>query len=113
MEFNASTGQVSGTPTETCSGLELTFTASNDVGSAEKTVTLTIKGVKPKITSVAKDFSAGVVGESYSGTLEYTGTETVTITAEKLPDGLSVSSTGEISGTPTKSGNYSVKFKKN
>ena len=111
LEFDTDTGKITGTPEECCTNLELTFTATNDVGSNSKTLKLTIKGVKPTIKSVAKNFSAGVVGQEYSGQLSYTGTTPITLTVTNLPEGLTMSSTGEITGTPTKSGTFNTTFK--
>ena len=110
LAIDADTGKISGTPTEMCKDREITFKAENDAGSAEKTLKLTIKGVKPVIKSVAKNFATGIVGEEYSADLTYTGTTPITLTATNLPAGLTMSSAGEITGTPTKSGAYSVKF---
>ena len=111
LTLDSDTGKITGTPTEMCTNLALTFKAENDVGSATKELKLTIKGVKPTIKSVAKNFPAGIVGQEYSADLTYTGTAPITLTATNLPDGLEMSATGAITGTPTKSGTYNVTFK--
>lgn len=64
--------------------------------------------VVPSITTTS--LPQGKVDESYSATLSATGTAPVSWSAAGLPSGLSCSSTGTISGTPTQSGTYTVKI---
>jgi hypothetical protein len=62
--------------------------------------------VAPTITSSAP--TAGSVGTAYTYTLNATGTAPITfsVTSGALPNGLSLSSAGVISGTPTAAGTY-------
>ena len=108
LSFNATTGVISGTPTTAgtssfvaqvvdSSDVPDTVTAARQITIGNAIAPLTISGNPP----------TGVVGAPYStlltgggGTAPYT----FTITAGALPAGLTLSSTGVISGTPTASG---------
>lgn len=84
--------------------------ASNAADSVSKSYSLMVKtiSVVPSITTTS--LPQGKVDESYSATLSATGTAPVSWSAAGLPSGLSCSSTGTISGTPTQSGTYTVKI---
>jgi hypothetical protein len=60
----------------------------------------------PTITSGAPP-SAAYVGAPYNFTLTASGSPTFSVTSGALPNGLSLSSGGVISGTPTTPGNFS------
>lgn len=70
-----------------------------------------------KIVSInSKSFDNGTVGESYSSSLNSTnikGTATYSLESGTLPGGLSLSTAGVISGTPTTSGTYNFSIKVN
>jgi hypothetical protein len=113
LSFNSSTGVLSGTPAAGTGGTyNLTFTATNGVGSpATQNFTLTI-GQAPTITSTnSATFTAGTAG---SFTLTATGFPGPTFSESgSLPTGLSFnSSTGVLSGTPSAGtgGTYVVTF---
>lgn len=62
--------------------------------------------VAPTITTTG--LPTGYLDTAYSQTIQYTGsTSTFSVTSGALPDGLTLSSGGVLSGTPTTPGNYS------
>ncbi len=109
VTFNASTGVLSGTPTQEGT-YTIDFEADNGVGSnATQSFTLTVEAA-PAITSANNvTFSEGVTG---SFTVTATGTPGPTITETgKLPAGVTFNtSTDVLSGTPTQEGTYSINF---
>lgn len=107
LTFDTSTGKITGTPSEVCTDRAITILAVNTGGLAQQEYSLTVKAVAPKITT--KQLSDAVQGSAYSFDLEATGTPVITWAAEGLPAGLSISTTGTISGTPTESGKFTVK----
>ena len=109
LSLNASTGIISGTPTR-AGTYSITITARNSYGNDANTYTVTIAaaGVRPTITT--SSLPDGKLNEAYSQTLTATGTSPIawSVTSGALPEGLTLNSeTGEISGTPSKSGSYS------
>ena len=107
LTFNSKTNKLEGTPTETCTDREITAVATNMGGRTEMAYTLTVQGNPPKITT--KSLPDAANGTAYSVTLEATGTPSITWSADGLPKGLSISSRGQISGTPTEGGTFKVK----
>ncbi|GHU80507.1 hypothetical protein FACS1894191_5940 [Clostridia bacterium] len=105
----SSGGVISGTPT-TAETATFTVKASNGVNpDATKQLSITIEaatpsGTAPTITTNA--LANGTVNTVYSETLTATGDATITwsVTAGSLPSGLTLSSGGVISGTPTAAG---------
>ena len=108
LTFDSSTGKITGTPSEVCTGRPITILAVNTGGLAQQEYSLTVKAVAPKI--ITKQLPDATQGNAYSTALEATGTPAITWTAEGLPAGLSMSTAGTISGTPTESGKFSVKI---
>jgi uncharacterized repeat protein (TIGR03803 family) len=100
-------GVLSGTPTATGS-FTFTVTATDSVGgAASKSLTVVINPV-PSITTTA--LANGTIGVAYSQTISTTGgtgTPSFTTTAGTLPTGLTLSTGGVLSGTPTVLGTYS------
>ena len=99
------------TPTTGFFGTDtFTYTASNSAGtSTAATVTITV--TSPPITVTPTTLASGTFGTAYSQTLTATGgaspyTFTTGITSGALPTGLSLSSAGVISGTPTAAGTF-------
>ena len=76
-----------------------------DTGMGMMDVTLSVSATKPTITTSA--LPDGSVGTAYDFTLTATGTTPITWSASGLPDGLSCSNAGIISGTPTTVGYHS------
>jgi len=109
LSFSTSTGTVSGKPTKKTSAT-ITFKASSTSWEVSKNIVITIepKPVKPKVSgSKLKD---GEIGESYSATLKTSGTTPISLSAKGLPSGLSMTSDGEVSGTPTVAGTFTVQI---
>ena len=108
LTFNAGTGVLSGTPTETGT---FTFTLKAYLSSSQthtKTFTLT---VEPSLVITTSSYLPdGYAGKSYEGITLSTDIEygtLVTWTAEDMPDGLTIGPrTGTISGTPSTEGYY-------
>jgi uncharacterized repeat protein (TIGR01451 family) len=105
----SSNGVLSGTPTSPSSTFTVTVTDSNNC-TASKIYTLTLTDPLPPITITPTNLVAGVVGVNYSHTLVAsgdTGPYSFTNTAGSFPPGLSLSSSGVLSGVPTAAGSYS------
>ncbi|PHV70916.1 hypothetical protein CS063_07800 [Sporanaerobium hydrogeniformans] len=79
-------------------------------GTASMTINVQTPA-KPSITPTT--LLSGIVGTAYSETLQATGypTPTWSKASGNLPDGLTLSSEGKITGTPTKSGTFSFTVK--
>ncbi len=102
LSLNSATGEISGTPTTAETAF---FTVqARDVASAtvEKDLSITIYG---PLTIVTSSLSLdGMVGRSYNQTLTASGGVlgyTWFVSSGYLPEGLSLSPSGVISGTPT------------
>jgi large repetitive protein len=112
LSFNAATGLLTGTPaTGTGGTYDLTFTATNGIGpDASQSFTLIVDEA-PTITSInSANFTVGTAG---TFDLAATGFPAPTFNeAGALPNGLSFSPTGVLSGTPLPGtgGTYSVTF---
>jgi hypothetical protein len=109
LTFNSSRGVLSGTPSAGTGGTyTVTFTASNGVGQASQSFTITVDQA-PLITSAnSATFTAGAAG-SFSVTA--TGFPAPTFGVRRLPAWLTLnSSTGLLSGTPPAGagGTYSI-----
>jgi hypothetical protein len=106
LSLNSGNGQISGTPT-TAGTSSFTIQATDANGAtATKAFTLTVNPA-PTITTNSP-LPAGTVGANYlqtlavsGGTLPFTWT---TVPPGTLPAGLTLSSTGQISGMPTTAG---------
>jgi hypothetical protein len=108
---------ISGTPIGITSRREFTFTveASNGADRRDtKEFTLVIDA-PPMITTAS--LPAGTYGTSYNFALQATGNTPITwaVTIGSLPPGLTLSSAGVISGTPTASGtfNFTIQARNN
>lgn len=101
-------GVISGTPT-TGGTYSFTVTVTDATSlSSSATLSITVNTVAPALSITTTSVPAGVVSTAYSttlaasgGTPPYTWSET-----GPLPPGLSLSSAGVISGTPTTAGTY-------
>ena len=101
------TGLISGTPTAAGASI-VTVSATNAGGTGSATVTLTIAPAAvaaPVITSATT--AAGTVGAAFTYQITASNTPT-SFTATGLPAGLTVNSSGLISGTPTAAGASTV-----
>lgn len=106
LGINSNTGEIFGTPTKTGS-FTFTVTATNQYGSSSRNYTMNINE-RPRITSTS--FS-GYAGYKFSATLRATMSRVTWTLNGTLPKGLTLNtSTGEVYGTPTQSGNFTVSF---
>jgi hypothetical protein len=105
-----SAGVLSGTPTVSGT-FQLTFTAQNGAtANANQNFTLTVNPASPlPLTITTTSLPNGTVGTAYTATLNASGgVQPYTWSANGgLPSGLTLSSTGTISGTPAGSGTSS------
>ena len=110
LSFDTTTHALSGTPTAAGS-FSFEIKAANGVApDATKTYTITVAAapVAPAITTAS--LPSGTVGKAYSQQLSATGTAPVmwSIASGSLPAGLTLSSAGVLSGTPTAAGSFAV-----
>ena len=99
------TGEISGTPTTLGTSL-VTLTASNAEATADQALTLIVYPKNPVITST--DTDTATLGQSFSYTITTHNVPT-SYAAADLPPGLRLDPmTGEISGTPTTVGTYTI-----
>ena len=125
LTLDPSTGVISGTPTSSSLGIPHTFRVTDSTQPihqfGELTRTLTINAnVTPVLITTTSPLLDGKVGDAYSITLSATGgtglgTYSWTLASdspESLPDGLTLTSDGALSGTPglLSAGIYSLKF---
>lgn len=106
--LNQATGVIDGTPTS-ATAYAFTVRATNSVGYDEQGYgdTVAATPVAPTISTIA--LNGLTQGVTFSQTLQAVGTTPISfaVTSGTLPAGLSLSSLGTISGTPTGSGAYS------
>ena len=108
LTLNQYSGTISGTPATAGS---FTFQVKvYDSQQASATGSFTIRIAAGAFTITTSSLPAGTVGTAYTATtLAATGgTPPYTWSASGLPSGLSISSAGVISGTPTAAGSFSV-----
>jgi uncharacterized protein YhjY with autotransporter beta-barrel domain len=107
MSFSAASGLLSGTPTVTGS-FPLTVAVTDSSATpvtTSRAYTLTIAAVT--VTLAPATLPNGIVGTAYSASLSANGgvgPYAFTVSAGALPQGLALSTTGAITGTPTRSG---------
>ena len=104
LNFDFSTGVLSGTPTAVTSSTSVTITATNSGGSTTATVSIVVNDVAPSSLTYSPNsftLTKGTAMTSVTPTVSG-GTITSWSVSPSLPVGLSLDgSTGEISGTPT------------
>ena len=108
LTFNTSTGVLSGTPTQ-AGTFPITVTAtdaSGCIGTAPYTLTI----VCNSITVTNPVVNTGIVNVPFSQTFTQAGGlgPTTFSTASALPAGLTLSSSGVLSGTPTQTGSFTI-----
>ena len=104
LSINGATGVISGTPTT--SGSQTFTVLVTDTNGCAGTINYTVSPVCPTITLTPASVPAGTVGAAYSQTLAASGGAspyTWTLQSGTLPAGLSLTTAGVISGTPTTS----------
>ena len=92
-------GIIQGTPT-TAGTFPFSLTVTDSTGSASQNYSITV--VIPPLTFSSTSLSQSISGQPYSGTVSATGgtgTITYAITSGGLPPGLTMSSSGQITGT--------------
>jgi hypothetical protein len=101
LSLEATTGQISGTPTANGT---VSFTAQvTDANNATTSQSFTLR-INKMIVITTNKISDGKVGTAYSKTFHATGGTapfTWSVISGLLPSGLSLSSSGDVSGTPT------------
>jgi hypothetical protein len=110
----STSGQISGTPS--ASGTYSFTVKVTDSSSPAKTATasLSITVASSGFTVTTSSLAGATVGVSYSSTLQASGGTTPyswSLASGQLPTGLSLSTSGQISGTPTASGAFSFTAK--
>ncbi|MBR4196686.1 MAG: putative Ig domain-containing protein [Synergistaceae bacterium] len=105
MSFDSS-GMIYGIPARAGTS-SFTVKASNDYGA--DTAGFTLQAAEA-VTITTDSLKSGKIGRTYIFTLKSSGTSPVTWTAEGLPQGLTLSERGRISGWPEEFGTFSVKF---
>ncbi|MGY5808915.1 putative Ig domain-containing protein [Rhizobium sp. LEGMi198b] len=113
---SASGTAISYTPISGYSGSDsFTYTATNQGGtSAPATVTITVSAPTLALSPSAGALSSGTVGRAYSQTITASGGTapyTYSLVSGALPSGLTLSTSGVISGTPAAAGasNFTVR----
>ncbi len=103
LSLTSNSGVISGTPTGASSG-SVTFQITDAAGiSASQAITVTVNP-PAALTISTMSLPAGTIGTAYSQTLQATGGVPAykwSVTTGSLPAGLTLSSAGVISGTPT------------
>ena len=105
LSLNSASGAISGTPTASGT-FNFTVTVTDSETPTAKTATANLSiTVNPAVSVTTTSLPAGVIGTSYSATLQATGgitPYTWAVTTGTLPAGLSLNAnTGAITGTPT------------
>jgi protocatechuate 3,4-dioxygenase beta subunit len=109
LSLNATTGQLSGTPTR-AGVFTFKLSASNGVGTQAITPDIAVTVSSPPQLVNQTPPTAGVEGTAYSYTFTATGSPepTFAVATGALPDGLNLNTTtGVLSGTPAKPGGFS------
>ena len=107
----SSVGVITGTPTT--AGTSAFSVGVTDAGGQRVTNNFSVT-VVAKVSIVASTPPAGVIGQPYSAALSAsngTAPYSFTVASGSLPAGLTLSSTGMVSGTPTAAGTFSFTVK--
>ena len=112
LSLSADAGIISGIPSVP-GDYSFTISVMNDAGETSADFTVSIA---PIFKAVSPDFTVnmlpeGRVGTAYSAQITVSGTEplTISLSAGEIPEGLTFSN-GLISGTPSRSGTFSLTF---
>lgn len=107
LTLNSSTGAITGTPT-TAGTSTFTIRADRGASSGTRSLTITIAPADPAISITTSTLPSGTVGRTYTAQLASSvSNASWSVSSGNLPSGLTLSSTGTISGTPTSSGTFS------
>ncbi len=111
LSLDTATGALtSADPTDQTSH-SFTIRAANDFGAITQAFTITAgaAGVAPSIAQ--SNTTTPVIGQAFAGGVTASGDPTIVYTSTALPAGLVLNSaTGEVTGTPTTAGTYTVTF---
>ncbi|SEF77781.1 Putative Ig domain-containing protein [Bryocella elongata] len=118
LSFTASTGTITGTPTATGAGtaslsFKMTDSGTATALTATKTLSLTIAPAAA-ITFTTTTLANATYNTAYSATIATAGgagTLTYSLASGSLPTGLSLSTGGALTGTPTAGGSFSFSVK--
>jgi hypothetical protein len=106
----SSNGSITGTPTAATTGTSVTVTATASTGGSASAV-LNFQIASSPVIANANSATTAVINNAYSFVLTATGTSgtiTWSIASGNLPTGLSLSTNGNVSGTPSVSGTTSA-----
>jgi hypothetical protein len=107
LTLNSASGAIGGVPTG-AGTFNFAVQVSNTYGASQKTFSLTVSGVAPKILTTS--LPNGALGVPYAVTLSDTGAQPTTfrVISGALPSGLSLDpNTGRLAGTPNAKGGFS------
>jgi Putative Ig domain len=116
LSLSSSLGQISGTPSQagiSSFGVQITD-SSSPAETAQAQLSLTVAAATTSVQITSSAVPSGQVGSAYSTTLKASGGTAPyswNVSAGALPGGLSLSTSGTISGTPTASGSFSFTVK--
>jgi len=109
LSFDPGSGVISGTPeTMTAGTYTIPLSASNAGGTDSANLTLTIHSSGTPVIPPLTEYAFTTTAFSYTYTVSASSTPTFSVSAGSLPSGLSISSGGVISGTPTDASTYTV-----
>jgi len=111
LTLDANTGVISGTPS-VADVFSFEVRATNDAGTDVKafSINITLEAEAPAITTTS--LPNGTAGTAYSQTLSASGSSsTWSVDSGSLPTGLTLSSAGVISGTPSVAGTFTFTVK--
>ena len=111
LTFNAGTATVSGTAPKQTGEHSFTITAANSAGKDSRKFTLRVKSTVAEVTAPTIKTASlpnGTSGAIYNATLEADGTSPITWTASGLPEGLSLNTSGKLTGVPKVGGTFTV-----
>lgn len=109
----SSTGAISGTPT-TSGSFPITVAVTDGESTpktVQKSLSLTIQSAISPLSITTSSLSNGTSGTAYSAALAATGGQTPytwKLASGSLPSGITLSSSGTLSGTPSQSGSFSI-----
>ena len=110
LKIDPATGAISGKPTK-AGNYTATISATSSAGVSTAVVSFTINAKPVKASITTSSLKAGEIGEEYSQTVKFRGTEPVTLIADGVPNGLTFdTSTGLLFGTPAEAGNFTIKI---
>lgn len=103
LSINTATGEISCTPTTPGTTTSITISATNDVGSGSRTLSIQIAAAGEAPTIISGTSASGTINIAFSHQVVASGNPTI-FNATGLPPGLSIDNSGLISGTPTATG---------